>query len=360
MALSVREPKQGRRGFWLSGLAVGILILTNACSSQDDEPTKFTQPSSGTGGTSNTQGQAGASGMAGQTGNSGSAGKTGAVTVSHVVTGMFHTCALLDTGKIRCWGSSEYGQLGYGHTNNIGDDETPASAGDVNVGGNVLQIAAGNEHTCALLDTGKIRCWGGNDFGQLGYGNTNTIGDDETPATAGDLDVGGNIIQITASFRNTCALLDTGNVRCWGWNQFGQLGYGNKTNIGDNETPASAGDVNVGGKVLQITAGGGHTCTLLDTSNVRCWGYAGYGQLGYGNKIDIGDNETPASAGDVNVGGKVLQITSNDYNSCALLDTGNVRCWGSSEYGQLGYGNTNTIGDDESPASAGDVQVVAP
>ena len=112
------------------------------------------------------------------------------------------------------------------------------------MGGTVIQIDAGVFHTCALLDTGAVRCWGAGGTGRLGYGNSVTIGDDETPATAGDVDVGGTVAQIVTG-SHTCALLDTGAVRCWGSGTDGKLGYGNTTIIGDNETPASAGDVNI-------------------------------------------------------------------------------------------------------------------
>ena len=278
-------------------------------------------------------------------------------TVIQLAPGHFHTCALLDTGNVRCWGLGLDGRLGYGNTNKIGDNESPASAGDVNVGGTVIQLAAGLEHTCALLNTGKVRCWGRGFDGRLGYGNTTFIGDDESPASAGDVNVGGTVLQLAAGGFHTCALLDTGNVRCWGRGFDGQLGYGNGTNVGDDESPASAGDVNVGGTVLQLAAVGFHTCALLDTGNVRCWGEGSFGRLGYGNANRIGDNESPASAGDVNVGGTVLQLAAGDGHTCALLDTGNIRCWGTGVHGQLGYGNTNNIGDNESPASAGDVPV---
>ncbi|MCB1316471.1 MAG: hypothetical protein KDK27_10985, partial [Leptospiraceae bacterium] len=100
---------------------------------------------------------------------------------TQIAGGREHSCYLSAAGTVRCWGLADRGQLGYGNTNNIGDDESPASAGDVNVGGTVTQIAAGAYHTCALLNTGSVRCWGENTLGQLGYGNTNNIGDDETP-----------------------------------------------------------------------------------------------------------------------------------------------------------------------------------
>ena len=275
--------------------------------------------------------------------------------IVQVTVGEFHSCVLFNNGKIRCWGQGSTGPLGYGNNESIGDDETPASAGDVPVGGTVTQISAGDTHTCALLDTGNVRCWGNSGNGELGYGNLNNIGDDETPASAGNVNVGGTVTQISVGDNHTCGLLNTGNVRCWGVGNVGQLGYGNTNRIGDNETPSSAGNVNVGGTVTQISAGGEHTCALLDTGNVRCWGVSF--ALGYGNTNIIGDNETPSSAGNVNVGGTVTQISVGEQHNCALLNTGNVRCWGIGNVGQLGYGNNANIGDDETPASAGDVLV---
>ncbi|MES1204332.1 MAG: hypothetical protein ABUS79_00205 [Pseudomonadota bacterium] len=277
--------------------------------------------------------------------------------VAQLAAGGFHTCALLVDGRVRCWGNGLSGRLGYGNEMSIGDNETPAAAGDVNVGGAVTQIAAGNSHTCALFATGRVRCWGSGGDGRLGYANTTSVGDNETPAVAGDVDVGGTVVQIATGLSHTCALLADGHVRCWGNGLAGQLGYGNTTSVGDNEAPAVAGDVNVGGLAVKIVTGGSHTCALLDTGNVRCWGAAGSGRLGYGNVNNIGDNEPPASAGDIDVGGRVVDLSAGAVDTCALLDTGRVRCWGAGTMGRLGYGNINSIGDNETPASAGDIDL---
>ncbi|HMJ16644.1 MAG TPA: hypothetical protein VK524_34755, partial [Polyangiaceae bacterium] len=120
--------------------------------------------------------------------------------VKQVTTGANHTCALLVDGRVRCWGQANSGQLGYGDINQIfsWSGEFPTSRGDVNVGGPVIQIAAGSEHTCALLSTGNVRCWGLGSAGQLGYGNQATIGDDELPSSRGDVNVGGPVVQIAA------------------------------------------------------------------------------------------------------------------------------------------------------------------
>ncbi|RYZ07800.1 MAG: hypothetical protein EOO73_10740 [Myxococcales bacterium] len=277
---------------------------------------------------------------------------------TQVVAGGAHVCALLENGAVRCWGVAA--ELGYGNSNNIGDTETPASAGDVDVGGKVIQLAASEQHTCALLVGGTVRCWGWGGYGELGYGNTDNIGDDETPASAGDVDVGGKVAQIATGSEMSCALLSTGALRCWGLGGTGGLGYGNQLDIGDNETPASAGDVDVGGTVMQIAAGSSHACVLLSTGNVRCWGEAHDGRIGYGNTVRIGDDETPASAGDLDIGGKVQALALGGAHSCALLVDGKVRCWGAWNFGSLGYGNTDNVGDDETPAMAGNVDVGGP
>ncbi|MCP5493673.1 MAG: putative Ig domain-containing protein [Leptospiraceae bacterium] len=278
-------------------------------------------------------------------------------TATQISAGYEHTCALLSTGDVKCWGRSDYGQLGYGNTTTIGDDETPASVGNVNVGGTVTQISSGQKHTCALLSTGDVRCWGRSDYGQLGYGNTTTIGDDETPASVGNVNVGGTVTQISTGYENTCALLSTGDVKCWGRADSGQLGYGNINNIGDDEIPASIGNVDIGETVIQVSSGLKHTCVLLSTGNVKCWGEGNHGRLGYGSSTDLGKTEVPSSYGNVNVGGTVTQISAGDAQSCVLLSTGYVMCWGRGSYGRLGYGNENIIGDDEEPASVGNVQV---
>jgi alpha-tubulin suppressor-like RCC1 family protein len=284
-----------------------------------------------------------------------------------------HTCVLLDTGNVRCWGESSDGALGYpveepgggGMVDPkliVGDDETPADVGDVDVGGTVVQLSVGSQHTCVVLDDGNARCWGNGDSGRLGYGNVDSVGDQEVPAAAGNINMGGPVVQIAAGGSHTCALMMGGAVRCWGRGREGQLGYATLNFNGDDllgnepgETPAEIGDVDVGGTVVQLAAGGQHTCALLDTGSVRCWGDASRGALGHSNLARIGDDETPASAGDVNLGAKAVKIAAGGFHTCAVLETGTARCWGYNQAGQLGYGNENTIGDTEAPASAGDV-----
>jgi alpha-tubulin suppressor-like RCC1 family protein len=277
--------------------------------------------------------------------------------VSRVSAGGKHTCVLLTSGGVRCWGEGSDGQLGYGNTDRIGDDEQISSSGDVDVGGSVQDIATGARHSCALLSGGKIRCWGEGQFGKLGYGNTIYVGDRDVPASTGDVDTGGVATQVAAGADHTCALLSSGEVVCWGLGGQGQLGYGNSNNSGASSVPSVAGTVELGARVEQIATGSRHTCALLSGGTVRCWGDGSEGQLGYGNTISIGDDEEPSTAGDVDVGGAVTQIAAGRAHTCALLSGGTVRCWGDGSEGQLGYGNTISIGDDEEPSTAGDVEV---
>ncbi|HEY0132524.1 MAG TPA: hypothetical protein VGB85_00555 [Nannocystis sp.] len=272
-----------------------------------------------------------------------------------------HACALLRGGAVRCWGSNDAGRLGYGHTEDIGDDETPASAGDVDVGDTVLALAVGGTHTCALLPAGRVRCWGIGQDGQLGHGNLDPlgppelswIGDDETPAAMGDVPVGGTVVQLAAGMFHTCALLDTGGVRCWGANTFGALGHNltHHDDIGDDETPASMGDVPIGAPAIQVAAGGSHSCALLTTGAVRCWGDNSYGQLGLGHTQSL----TAAQAPDIDLGGLATAIHISSDQSCAVLVDGTLRCWGRNFWGELGQGHTEDIGDDETPAQAGPI-----
>ena len=144
-------------------------------------------------------------------------------------------------------------------------------------GAAAAQLDAGRNHSCAVLTTGGVRCWGFGGEGELGYGTPATVGDDETPGSAGPvfLGPGRTAASISAGNFHTCAELDDGNVRCWGFGRTAQLGNRRVDNIGDNESPGSVPVVNLGAgrSATAISAGGYHTCAILDDGTVRCWGY---------------------------------------------------------------------------------------
>ncbi|MFP2928442.1 RTX toxin [Pyxidicoccus sp. 3LG] len=255
--------------------------------------------------------------------------------VVQLATGGSHTCALTSGGFVRCWGLATSGQLGYGNKNNIGDTEPVTTVGHVNLGARAVRIAAGANHTCALLSTGRVRCWGLNGSGQLGLAHTQPIGDDEDPSQ--DVQVGAPVQDLVTGTSHTCALLFSGKVRCWGVNTYGQLGITTTGPIGDSEHPDSQAEMNLGALAVQLTAGSNHTCALLETQAVRCWGYNGYGQLGNGS-ANSSVNSTPFEV-NLGAGNKALQAVAGDNHTCALLGSGLIKCWGNNGSGQLGYGN---------------------
>jgi cysteine-rich repeat protein len=278
-----------------------------------------------------------------------------------IAAGFVHTCALIEGGDVQCWGLGSSGQLGYGNTNTIGNDEDPSAAGFVAFPGTAAALTAGSEHTCVLLDGGAVRCWGSGTVGKLGLGNTNFIGDNELPSAVGPINLGGAATQISAGAVHTCALRDDGNVFCWGSNSMGQLGYGNTTIIGDTETPLAAGPVSIGAPAISIAAGWEHTCAVTEQGSVKCWGNGANGRLGYGNITSIGDNELPSSVGVVTLDGDVATAVSIGLtHSCALIDNGGVRCWGAGDLGQLGLASTVTIGDNEAPSLVAQINIGYP
>lgn len=288
----------------------------------------------------------------------------GPVSVGNLVTaisaGSGHTCAVLQGGGVRCWGYNGDGQLGLMHQDPIGDDELPSSTDLVQLGGTVEQIAAGGDHNCAILAGGTVRCWGRGEFGRLGYGNVFSVGDNEHPNMFGPVDLGENIFatQIVAGDQHTCALVTGANVMCWGLGNGGRLGYGDEDEIGDTETPASKGYVSVGGDVQQLAAGGAHTCAVLVGGDVRCWGMNDLGQLGQGNTDPIGATNVPSAVTAVSLGGPAVRIVAGSNHTCAQLQSGGVRCWGSGSDGQLGISNPGPIGDTELPSSAIEVPLL--
>ena len=277
-----------------------------------------------------------------------------------------HGCAILDDGHIKCWGCNEFGQLGLGDTNNRGDQ--PGEMGDnlpaVDLGtGAVEQIAVGTDSACAQLDSHQVKCWGYNGGGELGLGNTSNHGD--SPGQMGDnlptidLGTGRSAAAITAGVDYACVLLDTGQLKCWGSNYAGVLGLGDTNNRGDE--PGEMGDnlptVDLGSNrtAVAIAAGSFPTCALLDNGQVKCWGYNEYGALGLGDTNSRGDE--PGEMGDnlpavdLGAGRRAVAIAASDH-TCALLDDGSLKCWGYNPAGELGLGDTNSRGDE--PGEMGD------
>ena len=208
----------------------------------------------------------------------------GITTAQALATGPGHTCVLLNEQTIQCWGYNNQGQLGNGtidicSTNSTGSISCPYNSTPVTVSGisTGTAIVAGGDYSCALLSNNTIKCWGRNGKGQLGDGTTL---DRSSPvlvsgiSTATSVSAGGN-----GTEGHSCALLSNNSVKCWGNNDYGQLGDGTTT---DRSTSVLVSGIST---AIAISAGFRHTCALLSDSTVQCWGYNNQGQLGDRTKV---------------------------------------------------------------------------
>ncbi|MBX3012891.1 MAG: hypothetical protein KF832_15355 [Caldilineaceae bacterium] len=239
--------------------------------------------------------------------------------VAALTAGGAHTCALLTTGAIKCWGSNGSGQLGNG-TSSIRTTLIDV----VGLSSGISQVYAGGDTSCAVTTGGGAKCWGENGYGQIGDGTTLN-----RPAPVDVINLS-EVSQIASNSYHSCARTTAGEAFCWGHNYYGQLGDG--TNIAKNQPTAVSG---LSSGVLAVANGYYHSCALLSTGGVKCWGYNAQGQLG--------DNSTINRATPVDVTGLasgVKAISADGYHSCALLTSGGVRCWGYNIYGQLGDNTT--------------------
>ena len=273
--------------------------------------------------------------------------------VLQITAGANFTCALLANSRVKCWGAPSQGALGYGNTTQIGDNETPDSAGFVNVANtnSIQHIQAGLYHVCALFSGGGVKCWGRNQYGELSLNSVlyPKIGDNETPSSIST--PYSNAKYVAAGEDHSCVIVSSGQIRCVGGGGGGDLGYGN----GNNQNSfSSAGNINLSGKKAKdIDLGLDFTGAIMDDGTVYTWGGNGSGKLG----LNSGGGGANSPQGPLNLGGDAFKISLGRDHACAILSDGKLRCWGDNAYGQLGYGNTNNIGDDEHPSAAGDVSL---
>jgi alpha-tubulin suppressor-like RCC1 family protein len=239
--------------------------------------------------------------------------------VQAVTSGAYHACAIGASGDVKCWGNNQYGQLGDGGTSNH-TTPTPVPA----LGADNLAIAGGRYHTCAITSVGGAKCWGDNSSGQLGDGSTTQR---ETPVQVAGLASG--VLALALGETHTCALMQTGGIKCWGGNWSGELGTGDGQ---QHTTPVDVPGLTSG--VHAISANTTMTCALTDSGMAKCWGY---GVVGNGSPD--GSSPTPVDVAGLSSG--VVAITQGALHVCAQLVDG-VRCWGRNDFGQLGDGSRET------------------
>lgn len=280
--------------------------------------------------------------------------------------GTSHTCAVVD-GGVQCWGSTTQGQLG----NKLFSLAIPVPAEALPRGSGATQVTAGDQFSCAVVN-GGLQCWGLNSSGQLGDGSTT-----RRTAPVAILPAGSGVTRVEAGVAFACAVV-SGGVKCWGTNAQGQLGNGSTT---ASTAPVDVSGLGAGSGVTGLTVGAAHACALV-SGQVRCWGANNFLQVTNASattqaitpitRSDLtgtptalgsgafhtcvvtsggvscwGDNfykqlgATPGSNGIANAiasGAGATQVTGGDGHTCALVG-GEVRCWGSNALGQLGIEN---------------------
>lgn len=241
--------------------------------------------------------------------------------IVQVAAGDEFSCGVTGTSGIACWGDNFYGELGTGDARS-----NPFPYPVFGLDSGMTLVTAGEKHACAITSAGAMKCWGLNNFGQLGNGtNANSF----TPVGVEGLT--SDVIEVSAGTSHTCAVLRHGELKCWGANSGGQLGDGTTT---DRWVPTDV--VGITGGVLSVSAGIFHTCAVTTSHGVKCWGYNGDGQLGNGRKVM---REPPVDVTSLTSG--VISVSTGWSHSCALLEDGGVRCWGKNSSGQLGDGSTS-------------------
>ena len=309
-------------------------------------------------------------------------------TAAEVRASVFHTCARLTDGSVRCWGRGTGGELGQDSFTN---SPLPVRLLGFGAGGPAIQLGLGAEHTCVLSQGklafctgrndygqaspaiigssarvwsvpisnvdeiaigayhscarvgGTVSCWGLNTEGQLGDGSL--VNSRNMPGLVTGIS---DAVAISAGRSHTCALLAPGNVFtnssvvCWGSNLSGQLGDGNSGGI--SRTPVTVAALGAAGvKPQRIATGAQHSCALLTNQTAQCWGANAYGALGDGTFVSSASPKTvvglPAAGTGLNVANA---ITAGNDATCVIMSNGGIRCWGMNEFGQGGHGHGGT------------------
>jgi len=271
---------------------------------------------------------------------SGITGLTPETTAVQVSVGRYHMCALMADGTLLCWGDNGNGQLG---DNSITNSTTPVVVSGIDgltAGSTATSVSVYGSHSCALIADGTVKCWGFNSYGNLGNNSTT---DSSVPVSVSGIDGNSDsstAVGVSLGFDNSCVVMANGTVRCWGWNSSGQLGNNSTTN---SSTPVAVSGLDASSAAttaVSVDAGDIHVCAVMMDSSVKCWGGNYAGQLGNATSID---SLVPVIVSGI-AGGAVeaaLSVSAGTAHTCALMVSGAVKCWGKNDDGQLG--DTSTL-----------------
>jgi alpha-tubulin suppressor-like RCC1 family protein len=251
-------------------------------------------------------------------------------TATAISVGLTHACALMSGGKVKCWGANQWGQLG-----NVAHPDGSLLPVDVGLPEAAIAIAAGEYHTCAIVSHGNVMCWGYGNDGQIGSETKAALGTIASQFSPVPIDVPGlsaPAVAISAGDGQTCVLTAAGDVTCWG--DFPGNGLDNSA------TPVKLSDIPSG--IKAIASGASANCLVVSGGGIKCWGSNNaFGQLGNGSHDENGStgHYTPLDVVGFGKGRESAQaVTVGRSFACALTDPGAVSCWGNDIYGQLGNG----------------------
>jgi alpha-tubulin suppressor-like RCC1 family protein len=257
----------------------------------------------------------------GQLGNNSTTSSNTPVSVSGIASGATavsvgatHACALVGT-SVKCWGRNVYGELG---NNTVANSSVPVAVTGTLTGATAVSV--GDNHSCAISTSGGIFCWGKNNFNQLDDTTTTT----RMVSVATSTSTGATALSVGAT--NSCALI-SGNTKCWGSNVHGESGNGT---LGITVTAATI--VSGASGAISISLSGSTACVVLSNNTARCWGQNDFGQLG---NSATGDSLTLQS-----VSGPVLSsISVGNQFVCGVTTASEGTCWGNNFFGQFGNGS---------------------
>ena len=234
--------------------------------------------------------------------------------------GAYHSCGIESGGEVRCWGASSYGQLGYGGWS-VSEGKPVLVSGLYDV----VSLAAGYHHTCAITAGGEGHCWGDQGFGQLGVGKT-AFRSSPTPVVSGPTAFGA----LSAGDGFTCGASSAGEPYCWGRNENGELGNGL------TQPSATPVKVSTSERFAYMGSGARHSCGLTVAGQAHCWGFGGWGNLGNGS-YDIARVPQPVAGGH-----SFVSLGVGEMHTCGVDAKGQVLCWGQNYYGQIGDGSISS------------------
>jgi alpha-tubulin suppressor-like RCC1 family protein len=260
--------------------------------------------------------------------NSNEGGPDAGIVVKQLAAGNAFTCALTATGGVKCWGQNGYGSLGNGQTSGV----SLAAVDAVGLSSGVQTISAGGYHACAITTANALLCWGLNEFGQLGSGSSIAQGSGSPVEPTA---VTSTVSAMAIGDDHSCVVVaSTGGVKCWGRNSYGQLGVDpaatSTTGVAVDVFGASSG-------FKAVAVGDYHSCAITTQGAVKCWGRNDFGEIGSAGPASGSTYQPVTVAG---LSSAAVAVVGGHNYTCAMTDLGGVQCWGNDQgFGYLGNGS---------------------